>query len=66
MAHFAKIENGIITQVVVVNNDVLENKPVPESEAIGVAFANRYTAQIRNGSRLPTMEVSEVSMPVLV
>lgn len=38
MAHFAKIENGTVTQVVVVNNDVLENKSFPESEAIGVAF----------------------------
>ena len=38
MAHFAKIENGSVTQVIVVNNDVLDNKPFPESEAIGVAF----------------------------
>ena len=38
MAHFAKIENGTVTQVIVVNNEVLDNKPFPESEAIGVAF----------------------------
>ena len=38
MAHFAKIENGSVTQVIVVNNEVLDNKPFPESEAIGVAF----------------------------
>ena len=38
MAHFAKIENGSVTQVIVVNNQVLENKPFPESEPIGVAF----------------------------
>lgn len=38
MAHFAKIENNIIQQVIVVNNEVLENKPFPESEPIGIAF----------------------------
>jgi len=38
MAHFAKIENNIVTQVIVVNNETLENKEFPESEPIGVAF----------------------------
>jgi hypothetical protein len=38
MAHFAQVENNIVQQVIVVNNEVLENKPFPESEAIGVAF----------------------------
>jgi hypothetical protein len=38
MAHFARIENNIVGQVIVVNNEVLENKPFPESEAIGIAF----------------------------
>ncbi len=38
MAHFARIENNIVQQVIVVNNEVLENKPFPESEAVGVAF----------------------------
>lgn len=38
MAHFAKIENNVVTQVIVVNNEVLENKEFPESEPIGVAF----------------------------
>ena len=38
MAHFAKIENNIVTQIIAVNNEVLENKPFPESEAIGIAF----------------------------
>lgn len=38
MGHFAKIENGRVTQVIVVANEVLENKPFPESEPIGVAF----------------------------
>lgn len=38
MAHFARIENNIVTQVIVVNNEVLENKDFPESEPIGIAF----------------------------
>jgi hypothetical protein len=38
MAHFAKIENNIVTQVIVINNDILENKEFPQSEPIGIAF----------------------------
>lgn len=38
MAHFAKIENKLVTQVIVVNNETLENKDFPESEPIGQAF----------------------------
>jgi hypothetical protein len=38
MAHFARLENNIVREVIVVNNEVLENKPFPESEAIGIAF----------------------------
>jgi hypothetical protein len=37
MAHFAKIENGIVTQVIVVSNDKAPGE-FPESEAPGVAF----------------------------
>jgi hypothetical protein len=38
MAHFGKIQNNIIKEVIVINNEVLENKPFPESEPIGIAF----------------------------
>lgn len=38
MAHFARIDSNIVTQVIVVSNDVLENKEYPESESIGVQF----------------------------
>jgi len=38
MAHFAQVENNVVQRVIVVNNEVLENKPFPESEVIGVAF----------------------------
>jgi hypothetical protein len=38
MAHFARLENNTVCEVIVVNNEVLENKPFPESESIGIAF----------------------------
>lgn len=38
MAHFAKIENGKVTQVVVVGNDDCGGGEFPESEPIGQAF----------------------------
>jgi hypothetical protein len=38
MAHFARVEDNIVRQVVVINNEVLENKAFPESEPIGIAF----------------------------
>lgn len=38
MAHFAKMDGNKVTAVIVVNNEVLENKEFPESEPIGIAF----------------------------
>jgi hypothetical protein len=38
MAHFARVEDNIVREVIVINNEVLENKDFPESEPIGVAF----------------------------
>jgi hypothetical protein len=39
MAHFAKVENGKVVEVIVVNNKVLgANLDFPESESIGQAF----------------------------
>ena len=38
MAHFVKIINNVCVESVVINNEVLENKPFPESEPIGIAF----------------------------
>jgi len=37
MAHFARIDNGIVRQVIVVSNDDAPD-PYPESEPIGQAF----------------------------
>jgi hypothetical protein len=37
MAHFAQIQNGIVTQVIVISNDDAPD-PYPASEALGQAF----------------------------
>jgi hypothetical protein len=38
MAHFAKIENGFVTQVIVVNNETLGDLDFPDSEPVGQEF----------------------------
>ena len=38
MAHFAKIENNFVTQVIVVDNYVLKDENGQEQESLGVAF----------------------------
>lgn len=38
MAHFAKIENGIVREVIVVSNDDCGGGDFPASEPIGQAF----------------------------
>ena len=38
MAHFVRMNGNACGDVIVVNNEVLENKPFPESEPIGIAF----------------------------
>jgi len=38
MAHFARIENGTVREVIVVNNEVLYDGNGVEQESIGIAF----------------------------
>lgn len=38
MAHFAKVENGIVTEVIVVNNEVLLDENGIEKEELGAQF----------------------------
>ena len=38
MAHFAKIEDNIVQQVIVVDNNTLGNLEFPDSEAVGQEF----------------------------
>lgn len=41
MAHFAKVEDGVVREVIVVNNADCGNLEFPESEPIGQAFINK-------------------------
>ena len=39
MAHFAQLDqNSMVTTVIVVNNDAIDNLPFPDSEPVGVVF----------------------------
>jgi len=38
MAHFARVENGFVREVIVVNNEVLKDENGAEQESIGVDF----------------------------
>jgi len=38
MAHFARLENNIVTQVIVINNEVLKDENGVEQESIGAQF----------------------------
>jgi hypothetical protein len=45
VAHFARVKNNVVYEVIVVNNEVLENKPFPESEPIGIEFCKSLFGQ---------------------
>lgn len=38
MAHFAKVENGVVSNIIVVANSDCNDLPFPESEPVGQAF----------------------------
>jgi hypothetical protein len=38
MAHFARVENGYVVEVIVINNETLGNLEFPESEPVGQEF----------------------------
>jgi len=38
MAHFCKIEDGIVRQVVVINNEVITDEKGKEQESLGAKF----------------------------
>jgi hypothetical protein len=49
MAHFAELdETNIVKQVIVVNNEVIENKDFPQSESIGIAFCKSIFGEDTN------------------
>jgi hypothetical protein len=49
MAHFAKLDdNNIVIDVNVVNNEVINNLPFPESESIGIQFLTEWSGGYTN------------------
>lgn len=38
MAHFAKLENNVVVEVIVIGNEDCDNLPFPESEPVGQSF----------------------------
>jgi hypothetical protein len=48
MAHFARVEDNIVREVIVINNEVLENKDFPESEPIGISFCKSVYGENTN------------------
>ena len=38
MAHFAKLVNNVVVEVIVISNDDVDNLPFPESEPVGQTF----------------------------
>ena len=48
MAHFAKLdENNVVTNIVVVDNNDIQNLPFPESEPVGIAFLDNLIPNCR-------------------
>ena len=45
MAHFAKLENFIVTQVIVVNNEVITDSNGVEQEQFGIDFCKSLYGQ---------------------
>ncbi len=49
MAHFAKIDgNNLVTEVIVVSNDAINNEPFPVSEPIGISFCRSLYGEDTN------------------
>jgi len=49
MGHFAKLNDAnVVTDVIVVNNETLNNLPFPESEPVGVAFLTEWSGGYTN------------------
>jgi hypothetical protein len=49
MAHFAKLDDAnVVTDVIVVSNETLNNLPFQESEPVGVAFLTEWSGGYTN------------------
>lgn len=45
MAHFARLEDNIVREVIVVNNEVLKDENGVEQESIGIEFCKNHYGQ---------------------
>ena len=45
MAHFARVEDGIVRQVIVVNNEVITDNKGKEKEQLGIDFCKSLFGQ---------------------
>jgi hypothetical protein len=44
MAHFAKLnENNIVLEVNIINNEIINNLPFPDSEPLGIEFLTKWS-----------------------
>jgi len=49
MAHFAKLDDaGVVTDVIVVSNETLNNLSFPDSEPVGIAFLTEWSGGYTN------------------
>ena len=48
MAHFARIEDGFVREVIVVNNEVLLDENGQEQESLGIAFCKSLFGEHTN------------------
>jgi hypothetical protein len=70
MAHFARVENGVVGEVIVVSNDDCDNLDFPESEPVGQAYIasiglagtwlqTSYSGSFRNVFAGPSVQFDE-------
>ena len=48
MAHFARVEDGIVREVIVINNEVIGNAEGTDGEAEGIAFCKSLYGEDTN------------------
>jgi hypothetical protein len=48
MAHFARIEDNIVREVIVINNEIFLNENGQEQESIGIAFCKSLFGEETN------------------
>ena len=61
MAHFAKLEGNIVTDIVVISNDEILDDDGNESEAMGVAFL-----QTALGADTVSVSYTHLTLPTIL